>query len=140
MPSRRSPTGAARTSSPDAPATPRTAKARPLRRGVPLLVASLLALAIGAGCEIPTFLVDADLDDDGVVTAADVALATTCLGTEIGAPQVEYDAGGCPVRVGPPQSGCEAADVDRNGVVTQADVAFVEQRVGAAVCNGSEEL
>jgi hypothetical protein len=98
-------------------------------------------IAIGAGpCSIPTFLVDADLDDDGAVTAADVAAATACLGTEIGAPQIEYDGGGCPVRVGPPLTGCEAADVDRSGFVTAADVALVAERVGAPVCNGSDEL
>ena len=89
---------------------------------------------------LPTFLVDADLDDDGVVTSADLAAATACLGTEIGAPQIEFDTGGCPVRVGPPLTGCEAADVDRDGSVTDGDLALVAQRTGAPVCNGSEEL
>jgi hypothetical protein len=113
-----------------------------LRRIAALLCSLLAVAALGAGsCRgVPTFLGDADLDDDGVVTNADVDVATACVGTAIGAPEIETDGGGCPVTVGPPLTGCEAADVDRSGVVTSADVAFVSQRLGASVCNGSEEL
>jgi len=107
------------------------------------IAASLLfAVALGVGpCRgIPTFLVDADLDDDGLVTRADLAAGTACLGTEIGLREIEVDVGGCPVRVGPPPTGCESADVDRSGLVTPSDVALVEERLGQPVCNGSELL
>jgi hypothetical protein len=101
---------------------------------------AVAALGVGSCRGIPVFLGDADLDDDGVVTSTDLDAATACLGAAIGLPEIEVDAGGCPVQVGPPPSGCEAADVDRSGVVTNADVSFVSQRVGATVCNGSEQL
>ena len=107
------------------------------------LAASLLcAIAVGVGpCRgIPTFLVDADLDDDGVVTSADLGAATACLGTPIGAPQITNDPGGCPVQTGPPLTGCESADVARSGLVTPIDVALVADRMGQGVCNGSEAL
>lgn len=102
----------------------------------------LVAVALGMGpCRgIPTFLVDADLDDDGVVTSADLAAVTACLGTEIGLPEIQNDAGGCPVRIGPPPTGCEPADVDQSGLVTPIDVALVADRLGQPVCNGSEAL
>jgi hypothetical protein len=102
----------------------------------------LVTVALGMGpCRgIPTFLVDADLDDDGVVTSADLAAVTACLGTEIALPEIHNDAGGCPVRSGPPPTGCEAADVDRSGLVTPVDVALVAERLGQPVCNGSEAL
>ncbi|RIK99109.1 MAG: hypothetical protein DCC71_20590 [Proteobacteria bacterium] len=100
-------------------------------------LAAALALA---GCSVPTFLVDADLDDDGVVTAADVSHATACLGTLLPAPSGAVDRGGCPIRSAPDASGCAAADVDGDRVVTPADVALVAGRLGLAVCNGSEAL
>ena len=107
------------------------------------IAASLLfAFALGVGpCRgIPTFLFDADLDDDGLVTSADLAAATACLDAVIGLPETEIDAGGCPVRVGPAPTGCESADVDRSGRVTSIDVALIEERLGQPVCNGSEQL
>jgi hypothetical protein len=102
----------------------------------------LFAAALGVGpCRgIPTFLVDADLDDDGLVTSSDLALATACIGSEIGLPEIQNDAGCCPVRIGPPLSGCESADADRSGLVTPIDVALVADRLGQPVCNGSEAL
>jgi len=102
----------------------------------------LVTVALGMGpCRgIPTFLVDADLDDDGVVTSADLAAVTACLGTEIALPEIHNDAGGCPLQVGPPPTGCESADVDQSGLVTPVDVALVAERLGQPVCNGSEAL
>jgi len=102
----------------------------------------LLTFALGIGpCRgVPTFLVDADLDDDGVVTSTDFAAVTACLGAEIGLPEIQIDPGGCPVRIGPPPTGCEAADVDQSGLVTPIDVALVAERLGQPVCNGSEAL
>ena len=107
------------------------------------IAASLLfAVALGVGpCRgIPTFLFDADLDDDGLVTSEDFDAGTACLGAEIGLRETEIDVGGCPVRVGPPPTGCESADVDRSGLVTPIDVALVGERLGQPVCNGSEVL
>jgi hypothetical protein len=105
-------------------------------------LAVLLALAaIGAGpCRIATFLADADVDDDGFVGAADLNAVSACSGTDVGLPEIEYDAGGCPVRVGPPLTGCEAADVNRDGRVGPGDYTIVNDRVGQLVCNGSAEL
>jgi hypothetical protein len=113
-----------------------------LRVVAPLATALIAVAALGMGpCRgVPIFLVDADLDDDGVVTNADLTAVMACLGTEIGAPEIAYDAGGCPVQLGPPPTGCEAADVDESGVVTATDVALVAGRIGSEVCNGASEL
>jgi hypothetical protein len=98
----------------------------------------LLLLGLGSCRGIPIFLVDADVDDDGVVTTADVAAVTACLGAEIPLEPEILDAGGCPLR--PTANACAAADVDRDGVVTFADVGLVAAREDAIVCNGSELL
>src|SRR4030095_12987354 len=69
-----------------------------------LAVASVAAAAtlLSASCRgIPTFLIDPDLDDDGVVTQADVDTATACLGTVLPTAPSSYDPGGCPLRPGP---------------------------------------
>jgi hypothetical protein len=110
----------------------------PLR---PLIAAAALATLASASCTgIPIFLADPDVDDDGVVTPADVALATACVGTELVTTPVSYDAGGCPVRPPPDATGCEAADFDRNGRVTAGDVAAITAQLGNPVCNGAVEL
>lgn len=109
-----------------------------MSRTLATLLLLLLALPLGSCRGVQTFLVDADVDDDGVVTTADVAAVMACLGAEIPlAPEV-VDAGGCPLRPAP--NACAAADVDGDRIVTPADVALVTAREGAAVCNGSELL
>jgi hypothetical protein len=121
------------------PAAPlRASRAALASRGALALLVSLVSLGMGPCRGIPTFLVDADVDDDGLVTSADLDAVTACLGTEIPAPQPVYDHGGCPVRV--PPTGCEAADIDRDGRVGPNDVWAVTARLGQTVCNGSEEL
>jgi hypothetical protein len=108
-----------------------------------LAVASIAAVALlaSASCRgIPTFLIDPDVDDDGVVTQSDVDVVTACVGTGLSQPPVTYDFGGCPVRPPPDATGCAAADLDRDGQVTAADVAAVANRVGAPVSNGASEL
>jgi hypothetical protein len=108
-----------------------------------LAVASVAAAAtlLSASCRgIPTFLIDPDLDDDGVVTQADVDTATACLGTVLPTAPISYDPGGCPVRPAPDATGCAAADVDRDGRVATADVAAITAQLGAPVCNGATEL
>jgi hypothetical protein len=105
-----------------------------------LLAAILLALGAAACRGLPTFLVDADVDDDGVVTAGDVAIATACLGEAPPVAPGTVDGGGCPLPAPPDEAGCLASDVDRDGAVTPTDVALVAQRLGATVCNGSEAL
>lgn len=102
------------------------------------LLLLLLALPLGSCRGVQTFLVDADVDDDGVVSAADVAVAMDCLGAEIPLEPEVVDAGGCPLRPAP--NACAAADVDGDRTVTPADVALVTGRLGAGVCNGSELL
>jgi len=108
---------------------------------IALAVAGLLAAALVAACRgIPTFLIDPDLDGDGVVSQADVDLAVSCLGQEFPLPTITYDYGGCPLRPPADTTGCAAADVDRDGVVTQQDVDAVAAHLGERVCNGATEL
>lgn len=105
------------------------------------LLAALPVALLGLGpCRgIPTFLIDADLDDDGVVAQADADAAGACVGSELPLAPITYDAGGCPLR--PPDPGaCAAADVDRNGRVTPGDAAAIAARIGTPVCNGAAEL
>lgn len=105
----------------------------------PLSLLPLVALLVLGSCRgVQNFLVDADVDDDGVVTAADIALVTACLGTAIPVEPEIVDVGGCPLR--PTPNACAASDVDGDRLVTPMDVALVTQREGAVVCNGSELL
>ena len=112
---------------------------KPLARALGPL-ALVAALGIGPCRGIPTFLVDADLDDDGVVSQADLARATACVGAEYPLATPTYDSYGCPSRPAPDASGCAAADVDRDGRVTLGDVGTVAARIGEPVCNGATEL
>ena len=107
------------------------------RRRLGLVVLAAWA-SLAAGPCIPVYLVDADLDDDGSVSAADLSIVTACLGAEVPEPEPVYDLGGCPLRDAPPP--CAAADVDRSGAVSALDLALVSARLGSAVCNGSETL
>jgi hypothetical protein len=108
-------------------------------RSARFLVAVLFAL--GLSCRgIPTFLTDPDVDHDGVVTPADVDVATACVGAAFPIAPITYDQGGCPLRPPPDATGCAAADVDRDGAVTPADVAAISEHLGEAVCNGAVEL
>lgn len=102
------------------------------------LLAVLFALPLGSCGGLQTFLVDADVDDDGVVTTADVAAVTACLGAEVPLEPEVLDVGGCPLRPAP--NVCAAADVDGDRVVTSTDLALVTARIDALVCNGSELL
>jgi hypothetical protein len=97
-----------------------------------------LVLSLGSCGGLQTFLVDADVDDDGVVTTADVAAVLACLGTEIPLGTEVLDGGGCPLRPAP--NACASADVDGDRTVTPTDVALVTERLDAFVCNGSELL
>lgn len=115
----------------------------PHRKPSSALAAALVACAaLGAGpCRgIPTFLVDPDVDDDGVVAASDLDAIAACFGIDVPLPQTEPDLGGCPLRMGPPPTGCEAADVDRNGLVSPIDWGLAAASLGQPVCNGSEAL
>ena len=103
-----------------------------------VVVASLAFLLSAAQCTPSVYLVDADVDDDGLVTLADVAFVESCLGVDVRMPPPPVTAGGCPVR--PPKPPCAAADVDGTGFVTGVDVSLVQRRLGLAVCNGSDEL
>lgn len=106
-----------------------------------LIAATALALLATASCKgIPVFLGDPDVDDDGVVTSADVAIATACVGTDIVKTPPTYDVGGCPVRPPPDATGCAAADFDKSGRVTLGDVASITAQLGNPVCNGAVEL
>jgi hypothetical protein len=105
-----------------------------------LVLLAVPILGLGPCPGLPTFLVDADVDDDGAVTAADVATATACLGADLPAAPGSVDSGGCPLRAPDDATGCASSDVDADGRVTLADVGLVTQRLGAAVCNGSEAL
>lgn len=112
-----------------------------MRRRLALVLALLVAAAGTGPCRgIPVFLADADLDDDGVVDADDVAFAEACLGTPIPEPEITPDFFTCPVVTGPPPTGCEAADVDQSGGVDALDLSLVAERLGRAVCNGSDAL
>lgn len=108
-----------------------------MRIRVALLVLFAVLLP-GSQCAIPVFLVDADVDDDGGVSDADVSFVEACLGTDVRVPPPPTDFFTCPLRE--PSPACAAADVDGSGIVTAVDRALVEQRVGLAVCNGSELL
>ena len=101
---------------------------------------TLAVVALGSCRGIPIFLLDPDVDHDGVVTEADVAIASACVGTELPLAPVTYDHGGCPLRPAPDATGCAAADVDESGRVTQLDVDAIEAQLGATVCNGAAEL
>ena len=103
-----------------------------------LLLLAVASLLPGSNCGIPGFLVDADVDGDGVVTAADLAFVESCLGADVRVPPPPTDFFGCPLRE--PAPACAAADVDRSGIVTAVDLARVEQRLGMQVCTGSELL
>lgn len=105
---------------------------------LPLL--GLLLVGMGPCRGIPVFLLDPDVDDDGVVTEADVGHAASCVGAEFAIVPPSYDFYGCPARPEPDASGCAAADVDRSGRVTLGDVAAVAARLGDPVCNGATEL
>jgi hypothetical protein len=105
-----------------------------------LLAVALAALpSLAAGPCIPVYLVDADVDDDGVVDASDVSSVTACLGAVLPADEPAYDAGGCPIP-GPPPPACAAADLDASGGVSLRDLVLAAARLGHAVCNGSELL
>jgi hypothetical protein len=106
-----------------------------IRFAVLVLLATLLP---ASQCGRLVFLVDADIDDDGLVTGADLALVEACRGTDVRTPPPPTTDLGCPLR--PPKPACAAADIDGNGIVSIADVQAVEARLGLAVCNGSEEL
>jgi hypothetical protein len=106
----------------------------------PALVALAAVTAFAVGCEIPVFLADADLNDDGWIDAADAAVVEACLGTELPAPEIEIDAFLCPTALDPDPTGCAAADVDRNGRVDARDLGLVTERLGKGVCNGSDAL
>jgi hypothetical protein len=109
----------------------------PISRAV--LLAALAAALLGSHCVgIAVFLVDADVDDDGIVGAGDLAAVDACLGVDTTPPRPRYDPYGCPSR--PPLEPCRAADVDLSGHVAAEDRALVEARLGLAVCNGSEAL
>jgi len=108
------------------------------RRPSAALLVLLFSLPLGSCRGLETFLVDADVDDDGVVTTADVAAVTACLGAEIPAEPEILDFGGCPLP--PTANACAPADVDRDGIVTPVDFALVTERLDAVVCNGSELL
>ncbi len=100
-----------------------------------------IALLLGSDCRgLLVFLPDADVDDDGLVDAADVAAVEACQGTVIAPPEIELLPAGCPLVVGPPPTGCESADVDASGRVDATDLGLVTQRLGRTVCNGSEAL
>jgi hypothetical protein len=103
-----------------------------------LLLLVAVALLPGSQCGIPVFLVDADVDDDGVVTAADLAFVESCLGADVRVPPPPTDFFGCPLRDVPPA--CAPADLDGSGLVSAVDLALVEQRLGLPVCNGSDRL
>ena len=106
-----------------------------IRLGVLVLLATLLP---ASHCGRLILLVDADVDDDGLVTEADLAFVEACRGTDVRMPPPEVTPLGCPLR--PPKPACAAADVDGNGIVSPADVQLVEARLGLPVCNGSDEL
>jgi len=111
---------------------------QPLARAA-LALAALAALTT-ASCGIPTFLLDLDIDDDGVVTQADVDAAIACVGTVLPTAPITYDFGGCPIRPEPDATGCAPADVDRDGQVTLGDVGAIASQLGAHFCNGATEL
>ena len=79
------------------------------------------------------FLADADLDDNGIVDAADAAIASACQGVQVPDPQVVIDDFLCPMVLDPDPSGCAAADVDRTGLRRVRDD---HQRSGVAQRRG----
>lgn len=102
-----------------------------------LLLAAVLLLP-ASQCGIPVFLVDADVDGDGAVSAADVLFVEACLGADVRVADPPTDFFGCPLREASPA--CAPADVDGSGIVSAVDRALVAERVGLPVCNGSELL
>jgi hypothetical protein len=98
---------------------------------LPIHLPRRLALALftlslgGAACDglAPVPLADPDVDDDGVVSAADADFVTACFGHALAL-----------------DPGCGPADVDRDGDVDFADAYTVAGRQGARVCNGAAEL
>jgi len=106
-----------------------------------LLALVAAPIVLGLTCRgIPTFLIDPDVDGDGVVTQTDVDRATACIGTSFPIVPITYDYGQCPVRPPADATGCASSDVDRDGSVTSADVAGIAANLGRTVCNGAVEL